>query len=481
MNETKNHPRFKRVPLLVLAALVTLTLAGHAVMEYRTDVPISTTGPPQFVAPGGGAVAFTGRLNQSAILVGGDGQILMELILEAEEPASSDFAQVPTDLVVILDRSGSMAGTKMEYARAAIGELISRLDGQDRFALVTYSSGAQLTIPLTRAVGSVRQTWHQIVESIQPNGGTNMSSGIDVAINTVEASREASRAARIILISDGLANEGDASFAGLSRRASQVSRWEYVLSTVGVGEDFNEQLMSALADAGTGNYYYLANSYELAQVFAREFEATRQTVATGLEVIIDPGKGVDVIEAAGYPLQRDGKRVSFRPGALFSGQQRSIWVTMKVASDQAREYEIGTVTLRYSEGGERYSLTLDDVPRIACVADQKDFFASVNAEAWEESVLQEAYNRLQVKIAFAVKEGRKAEALSAIDAYRADKDWMNQQMASPAVEANLEELDDLEREVGEAFVGADQEKKQNLFSKTRQSAGRDGRRAGAKK
>jgi hypothetical protein len=173
--------------------------------------------------------------------------------------------------------------------------------------------------------------------------------------------------------------------------------------------------------------------------------------------------------------------VSFQPGALFSGQQRSIWVTMKVPSGEAREFEIGTVTLRYSEGGERFSLTLDDVPRVACVANQNDFFASVDKDAWEESVLQETYNRLQEKIAYAVKEGRKDEALSAISAYRADKDWMNQQVASPAVEANLEELDDLEREVGEAFAGADQEKKQNLFSKTRQAAGRDGRRAGAKK
>ena len=109
---------------------------------------------------------------------------------------------------------------------------------------------------------------------------------------------------------------------------------------------------------------------------------------------------------------------------------------MRVPSGDVGEYEIGNVSLRYSDSGERYSLALDDVPRIACVADQNMFFASVDEDAWEESVLQEAYNRLQEKVARAVKEGRKDEALQVIDAYRASQSWMNEQVASPAVEDN---------------------------------------------
>src|SRR6476661_8401077 len=101
-----------------------------------------------------------------------------------------------------------------------------------------------------------------------------------------------------------------------------------MLSAIGVGADFNEQLMTALADAGTGNYYYVQNAHDLGSIFAREFDAARTTVATGLAVRIDPADGVQVLDAAGYPLEHDGGSVVIRPGSLFAGQERRIWVTV---------------------------------------------------------------------------------------------------------------------------------------------------------
>jgi Ca-activated chloride channel family protein len=479
MTETKKKVKHSRASLLVLAALVTATLVGRAVMHSDGSI---VTGPSHFSAPGGHAVSFSGRLSQEAVLLGGDGRVQMELILQAEERKGLDLAPVPTDLIVVLDRSGSMQGEKMEYARAAVGELIGQLNSHDRFALVSYSSAAHLSIPLTPAAPKARDIWRRQVQRIQPNGGTNMSAGIDVAVRTIERSREAGRAARVILISDGLANEGDASLEGLKARASRVSRWEHVLSTVGVGEDFNEFLMSSLADAGTGNYYYLNDTTELARVFSKEFEATRETVATGLVVAMRPGSNVKVVDAAGYPLERDGDSVTFRPGSLFSGQERRIWVTLEVPGDRVGSYEPGRFSLSYSDrGGETYSLALENVPTVACIADEDRFFASVDKDVWEQSVLQETYNRLQEKVARAVKEGREDQAIQAINDYREQNTYMNRELQSKAVRDSLDEAAQLEAEVQFAFTGADQELKQNRLSKERQAAGRDGRRAGSKK
>jgi Ca-activated chloride channel family protein len=308
-----------------------------------------------------------------------------------------------------------------------------------------------------------------------------MSRGLDVAVRVVEAAKGAARAARVILISDGLANQGDTSLEGLKARASRVTRWEHVLSAVGVGEDFNEFLMSSLADAGTGNYYYLNDATKLATVFSREFEATRETVATGLRVTMRPGRDVRVVDAAGYPLERDGKQVTFRPGSLFSGQERRIWVTLQVPGDRVGDYDLGAVSLSYSDGGKRHSLALENVPAVACVADEDRFFASVDKDVWEQSVLEETYNRLQEKVAKAVKEGRRDEALEEIEAYRTQNVYMNRQLKSQAVSDSLEEAERLEADVQGAFAGPNQEHKQNLLSKERQAAGRDGRRVGSKK
>ncbi len=74
--------------------------------------------------------------------------------------------------------------------------------------------------------------------------------------------------------------------------------------------------MASLADTGTGNYYYLSSANALADVFADEFATGRETLATGLAIVIEPAAGVSVVEAAGYPLERGRDGVVVRPGSL---------------------------------------------------------------------------------------------------------------------------------------------------------------------
>src|SRR5262249_49568588 len=185
----------------------------------------------------------------------------------------------------------------------------------------------------------------------------------------------------VVLISDGLANQGDATPEGLTRRAHRAAQGEYMLSTVGVGTDFNEYLMTALADAGTGNYYYLHNAEDLANVFAREFDAARTTVASALAVQIVPARGVRIVDAAGYPLESAGDAIVFRPGSLFAGQERRIWVSLAVPHDVVGEYELGRFSIAYGEGEQRTTLSFSGPPRVACVASEDQFYSSVDVPA----------------------------------------------------------------------------------------------------
>ena len=238
--------------------------------------------------------------------------------------------------------------------------------------------------------------------------------------------------------------------------------------------------MSALADAGTGNYYYLENSEELASVFAKEFDATRETVATAVAVVVEPGDGVELLDAAGYPLERDGRKVRFRPGTLSSGQERKVWLTFRVPNNEIGEFDLGKITMTYQAGGKQHRLSLSEVPRVACVTKANEFFASVDKEAWEAAVLDEEYNRLQQDVAQSVREGRRDEALARIHQYRDTTSTMNERIKSEAVMDNMMQLRALEVEVDDAFRGVNQPEKQNLLSKTKQAAGRDGRRKGSK-
>jgi Ca-activated chloride channel family protein len=254
-----------------------------------------------------------------------------------------------------------------------------------------------------------------------------------------------------------------------------------MLTTVGVGSDFNEYLMTALADAGTGNYYYLKAGDDLASVFAREFDAARSTVASGLAVQIEPGDGVRVVDAAGYPLEQQPNAVVFRPGSLFAGQERRIWITLTVPSSALGDVALGHVALSYTGGTERTTLAFADVPHVACVQGEDDFFAAVDVPSWTRSVLVDGYNDMQQRVAQEVKAGRRDEALKVIQRFRDDTQAMNARLQSPPVAAQLKSVDKLEGDVGAAFAGANQPGKQNELSKARSAEALDLRRAGSKR
>ncbi len=478
---------------LLVGGLVAATLAGHLLTQGTGATPvIPDVHPPagpwtaapgagiDFASPAGASVRFTGKLDRGAVLQGGDGVVKMELVLAAEERDSVAGPRTPTDFVVVLDRSGSMGGAKIEHARAAVRELISQMAGDDRFALITYSSGAGVTIPLSVATAAAKLRWRGTVAGIHTGGGTNMSSGLDAALAISDGSRDG-RAGRLILISDGLANEGDPTVEGLSHRAQTAAADELVVTTVGVGADFNEFLMSAVADAGTGNYYYVDDVERLAQVFADELGATRETVASGVTVALDTGPGVQVIDAAGYPLERIGGKTVFRPGSLFAGQERRIWVTLRVPNGASGDLSLGSFTASYKDRGVTQVLEFGNPPVVACVAGEHQYHESFDKETWARGAAEEDYGRLQERVAKLVRDGNRDDALREIGSYRTHNEHLNVRMRQKSIQKKLEDLSRLQIEVEDAFVGADQVSKQNLLSKSNQVAGRDGRRVGSKR
>jgi Ca-activated chloride channel homolog len=476
-----------RIRLLAAGALLGLTAIAGVASRGGSAVtspaaPPSAAGALHFAAPAGGPVTFSGQLDRSAVHVGGDGLVRMELTLAGEARAATAApARVPTDLVVVLDRSGSMDGEKLQHARAAVAELIAQLDPADRFALATYADAAEMTIPLAAVEPDARRRWLATVAEMGTLGGTNMSAGLDLALGALHAGRTAGRTARTILISDGLANQGDASHEGLVRRARSAARGEWPLTTVGVGTDFNEYLMTALADAGTGNYYFVERATDLGNVFAREFGAARTTVASAVAVEIAPAPGVRVVDAAGYPLETapDG-RVTFRPGTLFAGQERRVWVTLAVPQDAVAERDLGQFAVAYKDGDSPRRAVFAETPRVACVADADAFFASVDRGAWERAIVVDELNKMQETVARQVAAGDRAAANETVKKFRADTGAMNARIQSKDVAQKLEDLRVLEAQVDDAFTGADQKGKQNRLSKTGSAKAYDGRRAGSK-
>jgi Ca-activated chloride channel family protein len=466
----------RRARLVLLGALLFTTLAAGALASRRpTGAP--GTAPGAAVSGASGAVSLRAGLDRGAVLRGGDGLVRAELVLEGRSHADAS-ASLPTDFVVVLDRSGSMNGEPLHFAKAAVRELYAGLRPQDRFALVAYASDAAVELPLAAAGADSEAYVLRALEELDASGGTNMAAGLDLAHEMIAGARAPGRAQRVILLSDGHANQGDFSAEGLRARAARAVPSEYVLSSVGVGAGFDEALMSALADAGTGNFYYLPDLRELAGIFAGEFAAARETVARGLVVELAPGSGIELVDAAGYPLERTGSRVLFRPGDLYAGQVRRVFLTLRAPTDREGALETGALALRWQDpDGKGRELPPLALPSLACVAGEDAYYASFDDAVYSRSS-QEAIGSLKEKVAASIGAGRQDEAVRELDKFSS---WfqLEQKRALGAVAPEVGSALTSLRAAAAAPEAAKPEVQQQL-GKQWLEEGRDARRAGAK-
>jgi Ca-activated chloride channel family protein len=384
-----------RVPAVVTAAP---TPTPPAEPETPLSAAASTLGA--------GEVKLSARLDRTAVLSGSDGLAHVELSLEAGlgTDGAAQPAHQPTDLLVVLDVSGSMSGQKIEYAKQALHQLIDRVGPSDRFGLVTYESSAGVMIPLAASGGGAAARWHRQVDALAATGGTNIAEGLELGLSQLER-RESRRSARVLLLSDGQATAGDTSTQGLRSRAQRYMRKEHVLSTMGIGDDFNEDVMTGLAETGTGNFYYLSRVALLGRFFDAEHKAAGETVASALELQFQGASQVKVLDVSGYELERSADHVLVRPGNLYAGQKRTLWVTLQLPTDQLRDLALGRFVLRYKHRDQARELSTGELPQIACVADRERWKRGIDKSLWEQNLLTEQFQDAQLQVGRAVGSG----------------------------------------------------------------------------
>ena len=353
-------------------------------------------------------VTIRAELDRGAVLRHRNDTVHVEVTL-ATDPVYNSHSRTPTDIVVVLDRSGSMRGQKFYFAQQALRELIGRLDDDDRFGLIAYSSEARTLVPLSYATSYARQSWLSTVDRLEVQSSTNMSAGLDLGLDMIERARAAHRAGRILLLSDGLANTGDASFSGLMRRAQRAVRGGFVLSTMGIGSDFDERLMASLASRGTGAFYYLAKLEVLPEFFDAELRTASQTYASSFSLVFRPGPGVRLVRVMGLPFGYEGEDVVVPLGSLYAGHERRLWLTLTVSSDRVSELGIGKLSARFRGSEGYHSLSAGSLPRVQCVDDWNVFRSQIHTPVWERAIVNEELNRAQENLGDAISRGTPAD------------------------------------------------------------------------
>jgi Ca-activated chloride channel family protein len=246
-----------------------------------------------------------------------------------------------------------------------------------------------------------------------------------------------------------------------------------------VGNDFNEQLMTAIADRGAGNYYYLENPAAFAEVFQKELFYSKATVATHVSISFPLNNKISLVDACGYAIEIQNDQAVFYPGDLRSGQIRKLFLTLQVPTDSTASFEMGKIKAHYRFNGRALETTLDGSYKIACIKNRKEVRASIDKTSWTEKVIREDYNRLKQEVAADIKAGKKQKALQRIHSYYREQESINETVESGEVTQNLDhDLKELRQRVEETFQGAPAavSRKQKANSKAMQYEGYKGRR-----
>lgn len=358
-----------------------------------------------------------------------DGGYFVRALLQIEGTPPPSEGRVPLNLSLVLDRSGSMLGEPMQAAIDAATMLVRRLHPDDVVSVVAYDDRVEVVAP--PSTGERHDEVIRAIGALYARGSTNLSGGWLRGRELVAENATEGGVNRVILLTDGHANEGITDPARLLGMAKAGSAAGVSTTTIGFGAGFDEDLLRGIADGGHGNSYYIEKTDQSSGVFEEELEGLCSLSAQNIRVAIEPGRHAEYANVVhDYPRDSEGNVLTIDVGDLYAREPRRLLMEFLIAPEKIGESEAHvadvTVTAHVLTEGGGVELRTIEMP----ITVSPEAGGRVDATVRREMLLLEAADA-RAKALEASSEGRYHEGSSHL---RASID-------------RLEELDDGEDDV----------------------------------
>ena len=258
-----------------------------------------------------------------------------------------DADRTPVNVAIVLDRSGSMSGQKLEHAKQAAIQAVDRLSNEDIVSVITYNHTVNVLIPATKI--SDKNKINQQIRSIQSGGNTALFAGISKGAAEVRKFLDKDRVNRVILLSDGKANSGPSSPKALGDLGASLIKEGISVTTLGLGEGYNEDLMNQLARRSDGNHTFIESPTQLVKIFNAEFGDILSVVAQEVAIEVECADGIRPIRVLNREAEISGNNIVTHLNQLYSLQEKYLLVEVEVPSTAAeRTREIANVSVSYA-------------------------------------------------------------------------------------------------------------------------------------
>jgi Ca-activated chloride channel family protein len=370
--------------------------------------------------------------------------------LAPEQVIREEANRPPVNLAIVLDRSGSMSGDKIEQAKEAAIQAIRRMGAKDRISIVAYSNHAE-TIASAQSAKNAEKLVN-LVRQLKANGGTALFAGVNQGAAELRKNLDGEYFNRIILLSDGLANQGPSSTEDLVRLGRALVKEDISVSTVGLGSGYNEDLMAGLAKEGQGNLYFAETSKELPGIFDAEIGDALNVVARNATLRIELETGVRPLRLIGRQGVIHENHVEIEIKQLYGGQEKFALLEVEVPAGKAKEKKnLARIVAKFNAAGNGAVISRKAVVSCAFSEKEKEVTASINEKVVVAYVDNQVADAKDVAIALA-DEGRHEDAVRKLKKLCLTIDTQNATWGSSSVTRInryfLSDLEELQKDNG---------------------------------
>ncbi len=388
-------------------------------------------------------LTLTCRMNK-AHLPAMDTQQLAYVLIEATPGAGVAQVSMPLNLSLVLDKSGSMQGKKIQNLREAAKLVVDRLGPDDTISIVAFSDKKYL-IAESQPVTD-KETLKKKIDRIRDGGGTAISGGMGQGLAELDKETSSDKISRMLLLTDGQTFGDEKQCKKLGAKAGDKG---IVVNALGLGDDWNEELLDEVAEASGGVADFIDSPDKIVDFFDRAVQSMQDTVVQNAQMILRLAAGVTprqvwqvlpMISNLGYKPLSD-RDVQVTLGEMEKGQPRSLLVELLVNARPAGTYRIAQAEISY------------DVPGLRLVGEKvkADILLDITADAAKAKEYDaEVMNLVEKVTAFklqtrALEEAKMGNVAGASQALRAAATRLLQMGEEDLAESALEEADNLEK------------------------------------
>ncbi len=210
------------------------------------------------------AIKLNYELNRNCFSMSNSSQ-LAYLLIDIKPDAKQSLKTAPLNLCLVMDRSASMKGSKIENVKQAISNIIERLDGNDYLSLVSFNEDAEVLV--ASQLVTDKEMLQQLVNELTPKNGTAISTGMKKGLDELQKNWAENRINRMIMLTDGQTyGDEDQCF----ELASIAAEKGILITALGVGDEWYEEVLDSIAEKSYGKSDYIATPHDIIPIFEQE-------------------------------------------------------------------------------------------------------------------------------------------------------------------------------------------------------------------